>query len=143
MIAVRDRRWRRRTESRADLSTHHAEHQAGGRGDADPRGRDTAIVRVTFGRTILTREGNDPGRLIELLEPAKNLGLLQGEPFRRKRGIRGLDAGGPHFVHPATEIDGAIGAEIAPIQMGRPVAGQERVDERAFGEMSADERAGQ
>jgi hypothetical protein len=136
----RDHRRGRRTEPGAHLSANHAEHQAGSGGDADPRRRDPAIGRVTFARSIVPGERDDARRLIELLEPAENLRLLQRQTFGCEGGVGRVDARDADVIHPPAEIDGAIGADVAPIEMRRPVAGQERVDERALREMSSTEK---
>ena len=39
-------------------------------------------------------------------------------------------------VEPAAELHGALGADVAPIEVRGPVAGHDRLDERLLGKMS-------
>ena len=132
-----DHGWSRRAESRARLSANHAEHEACGGSHAHPGGRHAMVGPVSFVHPVLTRERDDARRLIELFEPAENLGLLERQSLGREGGVGRLDAGRPDVVHPAAEIDGALGADVASIEMRRPVAGEQRVDERALGKVSS------
>ena len=72
----------------------------------------------------LTRERDDARRLVELLEPAENLRLLRARAARAGRRRRPLRARRADVVEPAAELDGALGADIAPIEMGGPLAGR-------------------
>ena len=94
-----------------------------------------------MGEPGLTRERDDARGLVELFQPPENLCLLEGEALRREGRIGRLDARRADVVQPAAERDGAFGADIAPIQVFRPVAGRERLDESALGKVSATKNA--
>ncbi len=95
--------------------------------------QDAATRRPPGSRCVepgLARERDDARRLIELFELAQNLRLLCGEPLGRKGGVGGLDAERPDVVEPAAELDRALGADVAPIEVRGTVAGHDGLDER-------------
>src|SRR5579864_3574011 len=85
----------------------------------------------------MARERDHASRLVELLETAHDVRLLRRQPLG---GEHGIDIGlteRPHVVEPPPEADGALRADVAPIHMGRTLAGHAHAHERAVREMPA------
>ena len=75
--------------------------------------------------------------MVELFEPAQNLMLPGREPFGRERPSH------PAPPHPSCtwssqprEFDRAFRADVAAIEMQRPVAGRDGIDDRPFRKMA-------
>ena len=124
-----------RAEAGRPLSADDAEHEARGGGDAEPSGGDAVSGGLPLEPRV-AREGDDARGLVELFEPAHDLRLLGGQPLRREGGVCRVGAGGLHGIQPAAELDGALGAEIAPVDVRRAIARHHRGDECVFREMS-------
>jgi hypothetical protein len=71
-----------------------------------------------------------------LLQAAKDLRLLCGELLRREDGISRFSGVELHFVHPASDRHRALGAQIAPVEMGRTLTARDRFDQRLFRKMT-------
>ena len=124
-----DRR-RRFCDTRGELAADGADDQTDGGGDAEPTRRDAPASGLSCFGPGLTRERNDACRLIELLEPAKDLGLLGGEPLLRKRLVGGFDGRGLNGVEPTIQLHRSRGADVAAIEVEGTVAAHDGVDER-------------
>jgi hypothetical protein len=123
-------------EPRADLTADHTDHQARGGGDADPRDRDaTAAQSISVGPSG-GGEGDDARRLIDLFETTHHLLLLGLQALGREHVVGQLGGVSLQSVHPSREGDGAVGADVAPIEVLRAFASDNCVDERALGQMT-------
>ena len=118
-----------------DSRAEHAEHQAGGGGDGDPGRPDPPPRAFELAISRLAGKGDDPRGPIDLLEPAHDLRLLRRQALGGERRIGGLEADDAHLFQPSAQVDRALGADLAPIDVGGSIARHTDFRERLFREM--------
>jgi hypothetical protein len=85
--------------------------------------------------TGVARERDDARRLVDLLEPAHDLGVLDRQALGRERSVGRLGGDLPDLVEPAAHRHSPRSADIAPIDVGRPVADEHGVNQGPIRQM--------
>src|SRR5690606_11417808 len=101
-----------------------------GRGDA------TAALGPRCGYA-LGRECDDAPRFVDLFEAPHDLGLLDGQPFGRKRLVGRVECRGPRIVEPTAQVERPPCATLADSQVIGPFARHERQRDRVFRKMTS------
>ncbi len=121
-------------ETSTQLAADESEHDARRGGNADPGWPDAATVHGPVVRR-LRREGNDARRPVDLLEAAEDLCLLRRQSLCREGRVSVIDRDRSQLIEPPAQLNGALGADVASIEMDGTLAGCAHLSQRAFGQV--------